>query len=165
MERLAKTQGPAALAGRILLSSIFISSGISKIFNWEGTAGYMASAGMPLVPLFLLGAIAFEVLGGLSVLLGLFPRLGALALAAFLVPTTVIFHNFWAFEGQERAMQMISFMKNLAILGGLFIVAALGAGPLSLQRLIERRRERASSGPARTAPLSSSAPSALSGTT
>lgn len=143
---LSKLQGPVVLAGRVLLSAIFISSGISKIFNWEGTAGYMASAGMPLVPLFLLGAIGIEILGGLSVLLGLFPRLGALALAGFLVPTTLIFHNFWAFAGQMRELQMISFMKNLAILGGLLIVLGLGAGPFGLDRRLARKGGPAATG-------------------
>ena len=120
------------LIGRIFLSLIFVSSGLQKIGAWEQTAQYMASERMFAVPLFLAGAIVLEVLGGLSVLIGFKARWGALALIVFLVPTTLIFHDFWTYTGQEQQMQMIQFMKNLAILGGLFVVFGLGAGPMSV---------------------------------
>jgi len=122
----------SVLLGRILLSLIFVMSGFSKIGGWEQTAGYMASKGMPLVPLFLVAAMLIEVLGGLSVLLGLKARVGAAALILFLVPASLIFHNFWTLEGMEQQVQMIMFMKNLSILGGLLLVVGLGSGPLSL---------------------------------
>ncbi len=124
----------ASVAGRALLALIFVLSGFGKIFDWSGTAAYMAAKGMPLIPLFLAGAIAVEVLGGLSVLLGFQARWGALALFLFLVPTTLIFHNFWALADMERRIQMIMFLKNLAIMGGLLLVVSRGAGPLSLDR-------------------------------
>jgi putative oxidoreductase len=130
----ASVQKYVPLAGRILLSAIFISSGISKIFNWEGTAGYMQAQGMPLSPLFLLGAIGVEIVGGLSVLVGFFARLGALALFLFLIPTTLIFHAFWAVPEAHQQIQMIMFMKNLAIMGGLLMVVAFGAGPVSFDQ-------------------------------
>jgi putative oxidoreductase len=125
------------LAGRFFLSLIFLLSGLGKIADWQGTAGYMASKGMPLVPFFLLGAIVLEVAGGLSLLLGYKARWGALLLLIFLIPATLIFHNFWALEGQERQLQMIMFLKNLAILGGILLVASWGSGPYSLD---EKRR-------------------------
>ena len=118
--------------GRVLLSLIFLASGLGKIAAWDATAGYMASEGMTLVPLFLVAAILFEVLGGLSVLLGMKARVGAAALIVFLIPATLIFHDFWAFEGMERQIYMAMFMKNLAIMGGLLLVIAFGAGPLSI---------------------------------
>lgn len=118
--------------GRFFLALIFIVSGINKIMDWSGTAGYMASKGMPMVPLFLLGAIVFELVGGLSLLLGFKARIGALLLIVFIIPATLIFHNFWTLEGMERQIQMIMFMKNLAILGGLLLVLGLGPGPVSL---------------------------------
>ncbi len=114
------------------LALIFIVSGINKIMDWDGTAGYMASKGMPMVPLFLLGALVFELVGGLSVLLGFKARMGAILLIIFIVPATLIFHNFWTLEGMERQIQMMMFMKNLAILGGLLLVLGLGPGPASL---------------------------------
>jgi putative oxidoreductase len=120
------------LLGRILLALIFLISGLGKIFDWQGTAGYMASKGMPLIPFFLLGAIVLELAGGLAVLLGFKARIGALLLIVFLIPATLIFHNFWTLTGMERQIQMIMFLKNLAIMGGLLLVVGLGPGPLSL---------------------------------
>ena len=122
--------GPAV--GRILLALIFLMSGVGKIFDWSGTAGYMEFKGMPLIPLFLIGAIVLEVGGSLSVILGFKARWGALALIIFTVPTTVIFHKFWAVDAAQQQMEMIFFMKNLAMTGGLLLIMANGSGPLSL---------------------------------
>ena len=116
------------LCARILLSLIFLLSGFGKIGDWSGTASYMAAKGMVAVPFFLIMAILFELGGGLSVLLGFKARWGAVALIVFLIPATLIFHNFWAFTGAEQRMQMINFLKNLAIMGGLLLVALRGAG-------------------------------------
>ena len=127
--------GAVPLAGRVLLSLIFLSAGWGKIGGWEGTAGYMASVGMPLVPFFLAGTIAVELLGGLSLLLGIKSRVGATALFLFLIPTTLIFHAFWNLEGQEQYMQSLMFLKNLAIMGGLAMIAAFGSGRFSLDRI------------------------------
>ena len=128
----------AALAGRIALSAIFLLSGFNKITNWSGTADHMAHQGLPAVPLLLAGAIAFEILGGLSLLLGFFGRLGAAALIVFLIPTTLIFHAFWAVDPAQQQNQMIHFMKNLAILGGLLMAVAHGTGRYSLDRQFGR---------------------------
>lgn len=119
------------LAGRVLLALIFVISGLGKIPAWNQTAGYMSSRGMPLVPLFLIGAICIEVGGGLSVMLGFRPRIGAAALMVFLLPATLVFHNFWTYPPAEQQVQMAMFLKNLSILGGLLLVAAFGAGPAS----------------------------------
>ncbi len=127
----------APLAGRILLAIIFLLSGFNKFAAWDQTAGYMASKGMPLVPFFLVCAALIELAGGLSVLLGFKARLGAAALFLYLIPTTLIFHNFWALEGMEQQVQMVMFLKNLAIMGGLLLLFAFGPGGSSLD---ERRR-------------------------
>lgn len=129
---LEKLQHVTPLVGRGLLSLIFLLSGFGKIADWSGTAGYMASKNMPAVPFFLLGAILLEIGGGLSVLTGYKARWGALALIFFLIPASLIFHNFWAYEGMEQKMQMINFLKNLSIMGGLLMVVANGAGPISI---------------------------------
>ena len=128
------------LAGRLVLAAIFVMSALGKIGNWEGTTGYMAAKGMPFMSLFLLGAIALEVLGGASIVLGFKARLGALLLIVFLIPATLIFHNFWAFGGQQMQQQMVHFLKNLSILGGLLFVATHGAGPFSLDSRLSRVR-------------------------
>lgn len=134
-------QSLAALSGRVLISAIFLFSGFHKLMDWSGTADTMAMQGMPAVPVFLAGAIVFEILGGLSVLLGLYGRVGAVALIVFLIPTTLIFHNFWAVDPSQQQTQMIHFMKNLAIMGGLFMVAALGTDGFSIDRWRRRTAE------------------------
>jgi len=124
----------APLAGRGLLSAIFLMSALGKLGNFQGTADMMAAKGFPIAPLFLAGAIALELGGGLSVLAGFKARWGAVALIVFLIPTTLTFHNFWAYSGKELEGQMIHFMKNLAILGGLVMTWFFGSGPYSLAR-------------------------------
>ena len=115
------------LIGRVLLGLIFILSGINKITGFEGTQQYMAAQGMPLTALLLTGAILVEIAGGLSIIVGYKARFGAAALFLFLIPTTLIFHT--DFGNQT---QMIMFMKNLSIMGGLLFVVTYGAGPLSV---------------------------------
>jgi putative oxidoreductase len=124
--------------GRILLSAIFLLSGTMKLLNWEGTAEYMAGHGMPMVQVLLAAAIFFELAGGLSVLLGYYTRLGALALTLFLIPATLTFHDFWNYEGLAQQGQMQHFLKNVAIMGGLIILACQGPGGCSL----DHRRAR-----------------------
>ena len=126
------------LIGRVFLSLIFIMSGFGKIFDWSGTSGYMASHGMPMVPLFLVGAIVLLLTGGFSVLLGYKAKWGAVLLIIFLIPTTFIFHAFWGIsDPMMHKMQMISFMKNFSILGGLLLVYSFGSGPFSLEKQAE----------------------------
>lgn len=130
--------GWARLAGRLALGTIFIVSGAGKLAAWSGTAAFAASKGVP--ELLLAGAVALELLGGASLALGYRTRWGALALLAFLVPVTLVFHAFWASPAAEVQLQSIQFLKNLAIAGGLAGVAAVGPGALSVD---ERRARRA----------------------
>jgi putative oxidoreductase len=122
------------LAGRILLAHIFLLSGYGKITGFAGTAGYMAKYGMPMIEFFLVCAILLELVGGLMLVLGWKARWGALALIVFVVPTTLIFHAYWAVPPEQAYGQMIQFQKNLAILGGLLYVAFMGPGKLSLDK-------------------------------
>jgi len=126
----------AVLVGRILLVLIFVQSGIGKIGNFEGTAQYMAKAGMSNTAFFLIGAIFFELVGSITVILGYFARFGALLLIVFLIPTTLIFHTNFA----DR-MQMINFMKNVSMFGGLLILLAVGAGRFSLDYLLRGKKK------------------------
>jgi putative oxidoreductase len=117
------------LVARILLSGIFLVSGVKQVFAFSATQGYMAHHGMKMTGLFLVLAILLEVGGGLSVLLGYLPRLGALALLLFLVPTTVVFHRDFA-----NPAQVIQFAKNVAIMGGLLALLSAGGGGFVLRR-------------------------------
>lgn len=125
---LHATRNHIPLIARILLSALFLWSGLGKILHPGTTQDYMTAYGMPLTQLFLIAAIAIEVLGGLSVLLGYKPRLGAIALSIFLVVATLIFHT-----DLSDQMQQIMFMKNVAILGGLLLVIQYGGGNIALR--------------------------------
>ncbi|MBR8653938.1 DoxX family protein [Achromobacter sp. Marseille-Q0513] len=115
----------AELLGRIMLAALFALSGLGKISAYAATAGYMAAAGLPgaLLPL----AIIAEIGGGLALILGWKTRAVAVLLAGFTLLTGLLFH---ANLGDQ--MQMIMFMKNLAIAGAFLILAARGAGSYSL---------------------------------
>lgn len=119
-------------AARLLMSAIFLLSAFGKITDWSGTAGYMAAYGFFAIPFFLTAAIVLELGGGLSLLLGYKARWGALALIVFLIPATLIFHAFWSVPEADAKMQMINFLKNVSILGGLLMVMANGAGAFSV---------------------------------
>lgn len=123
---------------RLFLGLIFLMSGINKITGFGGTEEYVASHGIPLPAVFLAGAIAIEIIGGLSVILGLWARVGAAALVLFLIPTTLIFHTDF---GQQT--QMVMFLKNLSIMGGLLLVMAYGSGTYRIQSFDVDRREEA----------------------
>jgi putative oxidoreductase len=115
----------AELAGRVLLSLIFIQSGFGKLTGYAGTQAYMESAGVPgiLLPL----VIIVELVGGLAIVVGWRTRLWAVLLAGFSLLSALLFH----FKPDEQ-MQMILFMKNVAIAGGFLLLVAHGAGALSL---------------------------------
>lgn len=115
----------AELVGRILLTALFLLSGVGKIGAYAATAGYMASVGVPTATLPLV--IALEIGGSLAIILGWHTRVAALLLAGFTVTAGVLFHSNFADQ-----MQMIMFMKNISIAGAFLMLAANGAGPLSL---------------------------------
>jgi len=122
------------LAGRILLSIIFILAGYGKITGFSGTVNYMASHGLPFPELLLPFVILIELGGGLMLLVGWKARIAALALFLFTIPATLVFHAFWSVDPAEAQLQRIMFLKNLAIMGGMLYVMAYGPGPLSLDK-------------------------------
>jgi putative oxidoreductase len=122
----------AALVARVMLAALFIISGFGKIGGFEGTAGYIASKGMPLPSLMAAGAIAVEFGAGLLLLVGYRARWAAMAIFLFMIPTTLIFHNFWSAPPDKAMMEQIAFLKNVSIMGGLLMVWAFGPGRLAL---------------------------------
>ncbi|MBI1261520.1 MAG: DoxX family membrane protein [Rhizobiales bacterium] len=121
------TTNYATLAARLLISVLFIMAGANKAFHADGTIAYIASSGLPFPPLSYAGAVAVELGGGLLLLLGYQTKWAALALAIFTLVTAAVFHNNFADQ-----TQMIMFMKNLAIAGGLFQIFAYGGGGWSI---------------------------------
>jgi putative oxidoreductase len=125
-------QTSAFVAGRVLLALIFITSGFAKLTGIEGTAAYIASAGLPAPVALAALAGALELFAGIALVIGFKARWAAAALAAFTLAATFVFHAYWASPAEQQAIQQLMFMKNLAIAGGLAIVAAIGAGSLSI---------------------------------
>jgi putative oxidoreductase len=131
-----KNSGVTLLVARLGVGAIFLLSGAGKLAAWSATAAFAGSKGVPT--LLLAAATALEILGAISVLAGWKARWGAAALVAFLVPVTPTFHNFWAYQGAEAQLQMIQFLKNVGIGGGLLAIFAAGPGSLS----VDARRSR-----------------------
>ncbi len=115
------------LLARVLVGSVFSFMGLYKIAGWGATAGWMAMKGFPpgLIPLLLIGAIALELGGGLAILFNYRVKWVSLALALFLIPTNLIFHNFWALPPEARATELLSFLQNIIIMGGLVAFASM----------------------------------------
>jgi putative oxidoreductase len=106
----------------------------------SGSIGYAASAGLPMADVLVPVSGIIALLGGLSVLIGFHARVGAFLILLFLIPVTLIMHNFWSVTDPKMAqMQMTHFMKNLALIGGAVLIAFYGAGPLSLDHRHNRQ--------------------------
>lgn len=118
-----------SLLARLLIAPIFIWAGWGKIADYAGSAGYMEAHGLPAILLPL--AIVAELGGGLAILFGVFSRWAALALAGFCLVTAAIFHTAWSGDGGHA--QLISFMKNLGLAGGLLLLFANGPGRYAIK--------------------------------
>lgn len=116
-----------ALVGRVLLSILFILAGYSKLTGIAGTAGWFGSIGIPLPTVVAVLAGLLELVAGLAILVGFQTRIAALALAVFTVAATLIAHLDFGDQ-----IQVLLFQKNLSITGGLLVLAAFGAGALSI---------------------------------
>ncbi len=127
------------LVGRILIALIFVVSGFGKISGFEGTVGYIASKGLPLPEFAAMAAVVIELGGGLMVMFGWKARWAAAAMFVFTAVAALIFHNFWAVPAAQSQNQMIHFMKNVSMLGGLLYVIVYGSGPLSVDSSRDRR--------------------------
>ena len=122
------------LVGRIVFGGFFIMSGINHFTNAGMMSGYAKSKNVPASYLAVVGTGVMLVLGGASVLLGLFPVVGLLLLILFLVPASVLMHNFWTVQDpQMRAAEQINFLKNIALTGAaLALMYGAANWPLSL---------------------------------
>ncbi|MEM8829196.1 MAG: DoxX family protein [Cyanobacteria bacterium P01_G01_bin.19] len=125
------------LAARICLCIIFINSGIGKIFGFAGTAEMMAGQGLPIPNILLIFTIAFQLLGGLSLLFGYKVKIGSLLLILFLIPATLVFHN-----PIGNPDELNSFLKNIGLIGGLLMTMYAGAGALAVDSATEKAQRR-----------------------
>ncbi len=141
------------LIARIMISLYFIVTGALSIADWSGVAsnvaaklgflqGVLGEAGTAVMSHVVMAlAIVVAMIGGLSVLIGLRARVGAVLLIIFLVPATLIMHNFWAAPAGQMHGEILVFLKNIALLGGLLMIIAFGSGGMSADLMMPRRRE------------------------
>lgn len=136
---MSTSSNVSLLIGRLCMCAIFIITGVWKFLNFDGVSQEMAAKGIPLVPFFLIAAAIIEIIGGFSLFFGYRARLGAAILMLYLIPVTMIFHDFWNAEESRRYMQIIEFLKNLTIIGGLWDVIGAGAGKISLDAFKKKK--------------------------
>lgn len=114
------------LIGRIVLGLFYLFNASNHFFNLKMMSGYTKSKGVPFPTLATLGTGVMLLLGGLSVLLGVYPDIGVALLVIFLVPTAFIMHNFWTVGDQQaRMMEMIQFMKDMALAASALMFLAI----------------------------------------
>ncbi len=137
VEATSSWQGVVVVLGRFFFVLIFLMAGANH-FSRQ-TIAFSASQGVPLASIAVPLSGVLSIAGGLSILLGYRAKLGAWLIVLFLVPVTVMMHKFWLVQDPMMAqIQMILFMKNVAMLGGALLISQLGAGPFSL----DARRSR-----------------------
>ncbi len=115
------------LFGRICLCLIFFYGSISNFLEFNQTKQSMTEMELPIPAVLLIGNIVFQLVGAISLLLGFKVQWGAIILIVFLIPTTLVYHDFWA-----KPDQIIAFLKNIGLIGGLLLLIQTGAGPVSL---------------------------------
>ncbi|MES2641951.1 MAG: DoxX family protein [Myxococcota bacterium] len=115
---------------RVMLALVFIAAGLEKIFTWDATAIYLARQGIPAPGLLLVLSASIEMFGGAFIALGHLTRPAALTLAAYLVPVTILLHPVGPFQGPGPNPADV--FKNLAIIGGLLLLAAVAPTPVSV---------------------------------
>ena len=127
---LSKSYAP--LLGRILLAFIFLQSGFDKVLNYDKVIKLMGARAVPEPQILLPLAIAALFIGGVMILVGWKARWGALALIAFMIPTTLYFHSYWTYPEALQLNQFHHFVKNLAIVGALLMILGMGSGACSV---------------------------------
>lgn len=124
----------AALVGRILVALIFVISGAMKIGGFAGVAGYIGSKGLPMPEVLAALTIALELGGGILLVIGWKTRVVALLFFLWLIPTTLLFHKFWGIDAAQVQNQFNNFMKNVSIMGAMWLLMAFGPGAHSLDK-------------------------------
>src|SRR5580704_2747161 len=137
--RMNSANDLTTLAGRILIAVIFLISGFFKVGGYAQIVAYATVVHLPAPGVAIAIAAAVELGCGLAILAGFRTRFAAWLLFVILLPVTYFFHNFWAVQGQEQQMQMINFLKNVAIMGGLLVLSVNGAGAYSVDGALAKK--------------------------
>ena len=131
-DAIAQYDDALILAARVLLMTLFLVTGYTKLTNFSATKAYMASTGLPLPQVAAALAVAVEFFGGLALVVGVFTRPFALLYVVFTLVSALEGHRFWTKAGPERQAQKINFLKNVSIMGGLLLLAVIGPGMYAL---------------------------------
>jgi putative oxidoreductase len=129
-----KVADEVVLLARILLVVLFVLFGWSKLTDFSGTVGYMASLSLPLPTLVAAVVVLMEFFVGLAIVLGLWTRPLALLLALYTLGAALVGHHYWTMAGADRMANTIQFYKNISIIGGLLLLCVTGPGRYSLDR-------------------------------
>ncbi len=122
------------LLGRVGISSVFLWAAFAKIAGIEETMEFMVSKEMPYLGFLLFGSLFLQIIGSFLLLFGFRARLGAVMLALSMMPAGIIFHGFWDLQSIEPLLGQMDFMKDIAILGGLLVLAAVGPGKCAFDK-------------------------------
>jgi putative oxidoreductase len=135
---MSKTlQNSLNFLGRVLFVALFLPAGIGKLTGFSGTVGYISSVGLPLPAVGAVLALLVEIVGSVALLIGFGTRIAALVLAAFTLVASFFFHAYWSVPADQAFVTQLLFFKNIAVVGGLLVLAAQGAAGWSL----DARRE------------------------
>ncbi|MFZ0580851.1 MAG: DoxX family protein [Candidatus Acidiferrales bacterium] len=136
---MTSSESLITLSGRIFLSVMFLISGVFKVAAYSQIVGYATATHLPAPGVAIALAAVVELACGLAVLAGFKTRIVAWVLFLYLIPVTFFFHNFWAAQGAAQQTQMINFLKNAAIMGGLLVLAVNGAGSYSADAAMAKK--------------------------
>ena len=125
----------APVFGRCMIALVFVLSAIMKIVGFSHTAAQMAEKNLPMVEVLLVVSIIIELTAALMIMLGWRARLGALALLLWMIPVTVLYHNFWTMVDMEQFINRIMFLKNISLMGAMLYIISYGSGRYSLDNL------------------------------
>ena len=137
-----KIRDEVILAARVMLVLLFVIFGWSKLTNYGGTVSYMAMTGAPVPQISAAIAIAVEFFVGIALLLGIFTRPLALAMALYTLATAIIGHHYWTMSGAEQLANETNFYKNVSIMGGFLLLYITGAGRYSLDATFGEKSPR-----------------------
>lgn len=123
------------LIGRFLIAALFLPAGIAKLTGFAGTVGYIQSVGLPSPTAAAVIALVVEIAGGVALIVGYQTRIAAVVLAIFTFFASVFFHAYWAAPADQAFVAQLLFFKNIAVIGGLLVLAGSGAGKFSIDGL------------------------------
>ncbi len=128
-------ENTANLIGRLLIASLFLPAGVTKLIGFDGTVSYFSSLSLPMPSLMAIIVIAIEIVGGIALIVGYKVKWSAIVLALFTLGASLVGHAYWATPADQAFITKLLFYKNIAIAGGLLILGSMGGGRLSIDQV------------------------------